>query len=89
MFVMMKPSLDKRKGFSDIFAYVLFFVTEVMIGFEQTTYSVNEGNVVEVCTVLTGTLNRSLEVFVKSSGGSATGMHQVLWCNYKCKLVTY
>ena len=54
------------------------FVTEVTIGFEQTTYSVNEGNVVEVCAVLTGILNRSLEVFVNSSSGNATGMHQVL-----------
>ena len=51
-----------------------FFVTEVTIGFEQTTYSVSEGNVLEVCAVLTGIVNRSLEVFVNSSSGNATGM---------------
>ena len=49
------------------------FVTEVTIGFEQTNYSVNEGNVIEVCAVLTGTLEKSLEVFVNSSSGNATG----------------
>ena len=53
---------------------ILYFVTGVIIGFERTNYLVKEGNVVEVCAVLTGTVNRSLEVFVNGSNGSATGI---------------
>ena len=48
------------------------------VGFEHTTYSVDEGDVVEVCAVLTGTLEKSVEVSVSSSSGSATGTHQIL-----------
>ena len=50
------------------------FVTEVTIGFERTNYLVKEGNVVDVFVVLTGTLRRTLDVFVNSSSGSATGI---------------
>ena len=57
---------------SETFA-IPIFVTEVTIGFEQINYSVNEGNVIEVCAVLTGKLEKSLEVFVNSSSGNATG----------------
>ena len=49
------------------------------IKFERTTYSVDEGDVVEVCAVLTGTLEKSVEVSVSSSSGSATGTHQILY----------
>ena len=48
------------------------------IGFERATYSVDEGNVVEVCPVLTGTLETSVEVSVSSSSGSATGTYTSL-----------
>ena len=44
------------------------------IGFERTNYLVKEGNVIDVCAVLTGTLKRTLEIFVNSSSGSATGI---------------
>ena len=54
------------------------------IGFERTTYLVSEGNVVDVCVVLTGTLRRTLDVFVNSSSGSATGTtNKVLWYSPK------
>ena len=49
------------------------------IGFEHTTYSVDEGDIVEVCAVLNGTLENTLEVFVNSSSVSATGTHWVLY----------
>ena len=45
------------------------------VGFERTTYSVDEGNVVEVCAMLNGTLKMSVEVSVSSSSGSAIGTH--------------
>ena len=48
-------------------------VTGVTIGKQRATYLVSEGNVVDVCVVLTGTLRRTLDVFVNSSSGSATG----------------
>ena len=44
------------------------------IGFERTNYLVKEGNVVEVCAVLSGILKRTLDVFINSSSGSATGI---------------
>ena len=53
------------------------------IGFEHVIYSVDEGNIVEVCAVLNGTLENTLEVFVNSSSGSTTGTLCVLWCSYK------
>ena len=53
------------------------------IGFERIIYSVDEGDVVEVCAVLNGSLENTLEVFVNSSSGSTTGTHCVLWCCYK------
>ena len=53
------------------------FITGVTIGFERTAYSVEEGDVVEVCAVLTGTLEKLVEVSVSSSSGSATGTHQI------------
>ena len=49
--------------------------TGVTVEFEHTTYSVDEGNVVEVCVVHTGTIEKSLEVFVSSSSESATGIY--------------
>ena len=48
------------------------------IGFEHVIYSVDEGNIVEVCAVLNGTLENTLEVFVNSSSGSTTGTLCVL-----------
>ena len=65
------------------------FVAGVTIGFERTNYFVDEGNVVDVCVVLTGTLGRSLDVFVNSSSGSATGTNQVLQCSPKGLLSRY
>ena len=60
-------------------AFISFtFVIELIIGFEHTTYLVKEGNVVEVCAVLTGKIKRVLVFFVNSSNGSATGTHQIL-----------
>ena len=54
------------------------------IKFERTTYLVDEGDVVEVCAVLSGTLKKSVEVSVSNSIGvsnsirSATGTHQII-----------
>ena len=49
------------------------------IGFEQTTFNVTEGGVVEVCAaVLSGGLERNAIVTISSSDGTAVGMHTVL-----------
>ena len=61
-----------------LYGIKILFVTGVTIEFERTTYTVDEGDVVEVCAVLTGTLEKSVEVSVSSSNGSATGIHQIL-----------
>ena len=53
---------------------IIYFVAEVTIGFEHTNYLVKEGNVIDVCAVLTGTLKNTLDVLVNSSSGSATGI---------------
>ena len=59
------------------------------IGFESATYSVDEGDVVEVCVVLTGTLEKSVEVLVNSSSESATSTHLFSQGYYQCSHVTY
>lgn len=44
------------------------------IGFEQTLYLAEEGDVVEVCVlVLSGTLEREVMVTVRSTDGTAMG----------------
>ena len=58
------------------------------IGFERTTYSVDEGDVVEVYAVLTGTLEKSVMVSVSSSSGSATGTHQILYYSILTRLLS-
>ena len=54
------------------------------IGFEQIIYSVEEGDTIEVCAIITsGSLERDAEVVVTSSDLTATGKTSVmsLSCN--------
>ena len=47
-----------------------------MIGYEQITYEVPEGDQTEVCAILSlGTLETEVVVLVTSSDGTATGTH--------------
>ena len=50
----------------------------VTIGFEQTTYTVEEGLVVEVCVLVTsGTLEREATVTLSSINAEAVGKNEM------------
>ena len=52
-----------------------FDFSAVTIGFEQTLFLAEEGDIVEVCArLLMGTLERDVEVVASSRDGSAEGM---------------
>ena len=58
------------------------------VGFSQNAYSVVEedengnGNEVEICISLSGTLERDVAVYLTTSSGSATGEIHVHVCNH-------
>ena len=57
---------------------MIIFSLGVTIGFEQTTYTVEEGLVVEVCVLVTsGTLESDATVMLSSINDEAVGkMHE-------------
>ena len=56
------------------------------VSFQQTVYTVMEsGDVVEVCVVLSGVLERSVTITLSTSNGSATGK----WCHSNCFVYCY
>ncbi len=51
----------------------IYFITGVTIGLEETTFTVDEGELVEVCVILiSGTLEREVTVTLTTSDGTAT-----------------
>ena len=54
----------------------------MIIGFEQTTYSVEEGLTVEVCArIQSGTLEIDAIVTLSSSNDEAEGRYVYMYCN--------
>ena len=67
---------------------LIFFSPAITIGFEQILYTVDEGVMVEVCTVVTsGTLERDAIIQLSSANDEAVG-EIVINANYNCT-VTY
>ena len=53
---------------------ILLSHSAVEVSFQQTVYTVMEsGDIVEVCVVLSGVLERSVTITLSTSNGSATG----------------
>ncbi len=62
------------EGGPNVNAFTVFNYIAVTIGFERTMYMDEEGNVIEVCAVLTeGTLERNAVVVASSNDDTATG----------------
>ena len=67
--------------------YGLMSPSGVTIGFEQTTYTVEEGLVVEVCVLVTsGTLEREATVTLSSINAAAAGKS---WVSMNCAWYHY
>lgn len=57
-----------------LFILYLPLISGVTIGFERILYSVEEGSRIETCAVIvSGTLERTAEVVIRSNDGTATG----------------
>ncbi len=57
--------------------WAIYFITGVTIGLEDTTFTVDEGELVEVCVILiSGTLEREVTVTLQTSDGTAIGIRK-------------
>lgn len=61
---------------------VLFILTEVIMGFDETAYTVGEGDgSVRVCVLLTGLTQRNVLVIIPTEQGTAEGTLGI-WTTY-------
>ena len=64
----------------------IFFLAAVLVGFQQTLYTVGEAQgVLSVCAVVTGSTERSVAVDVAAVPGTASGKLYILYL-YCCPL---